>query len=79
MPAVVVDVSREGVGLYLPRPPQAPTTALLEFLDAPTALRQRLPLRVAYVRAADDGGHVLGGAFADPLAPPDLQSLLGRL
>jgi hypothetical protein len=44
-------------------------------MEGPTALRHWLPLRVTHKRASADGGHHLGGAFADPLPEANLRTL----
>ncbi len=75
VPAVALNLSAGGIGLYLARAPGEAGTALLELMDGPTALRHWLPLRVAHRHPTADGGHHLGGAFADPLPEVNLRTL----
>jgi hypothetical protein len=73
--AVAVDISPRGIGLYLSRRPGPTETVSLELLDAPAALRREMPLRIAYLRDASDGGHLLGGEILSPLSAGEWDSL----
>ena len=50
---------------------------MLELVTGPVALRRRIAVRVAHVRAFPEGGFVAGCELDRPLSPEELRGLLG--
>ena len=75
MPAAVLNVSTQGMELYLARPPEVTDSGFLQLLDGPIALRRLIALRIIHVRPAGDGGHLAGVHFVEPLTEAELGTL----
>lgn len=75
VPALVLDVSSEGVRLHLRRAPVPGQVISFEPQQVPDA--QALQLRVVHVCPGPGRGYLLGGAFVFPLSAADLQVLRG--
>ena len=72
VPAVLVDCTARGVGLYLPDRPNPDRRLQLAAGEA-----RPLGLRVVHVRPGPRGGFHVGAEFEAPLSADQVRSLLG--
>jgi hypothetical protein len=75
-PAVILDASGRGAGLYLSQCPER-GRAELQLVGGPAALRAPLRIRVVHRRETSDGGFEVGVEFVPTLTDAELSALLG--
>ena len=77
LPAVVLNISRSGVGLLTDQPLAPGTCVLAELASSSGLFARTLLLHLLHVSGGPAEGYALGGEFLGPLAPEELNLLLG--
>ena len=77
--ALAQNVSTGGLGLYSNRPLWPGDVVAADLINAPPALRRRLPLEVLHSRTDPEGGYLAGCRFPQPLSESEVGDLVVRL